>query len=193
MADRVKEQFIGGDTRVQLVASAPRELYRRLLGSEEEVDKAMLADIFPEPAEHGHKKPTEPEAAQGSKRRRSLQNPSRATPGNSYRAACRWIRGATDKSAALRSDTLQLDVALDCDGGDPFKAYEVFDFDLSATPIEVAVDGGEVIERKLNRIVTRVGNGFRLQVTGVPLRAAHVTSSRARVGTWVYAPEQASA
>lgn len=165
-ADRVKEKFVGGDSRVQVVTSAPRELLRQLLNADATVDRELLADLFPEPSDHGG--PIRPGETKGRKKAKGTITPPPAPKPKPLRIdrVDGGFVAAHVANVVRSSDELQVEVAFDCESGNPFKLYEVFDFDLSKSPIKVETQDADVMEVRSNRLTLKVRDGFKLRVTG---------------------------
>lgn len=165
-ADRLKQNFTGGGERVQVVTAAPREILRILLNSDAEVDRELLADLFPEPSSGGlHRRVVD---GKGRKKRKGKIDPPPRPQPSSIR-----VDTVSDGFVVVhvpavkrRSELLQLNVAFDCVTGSPWAAYERFDFDVSQPPIATFADAAEIISLDGNKIVARVRDGFMLRVTG---------------------------
>lgn len=58
-------------------------------------------------------------------------------------------------------------MAYDTFRGNPFNQYEEFDFDLGSNSININIQGGNIVNKELNKLEIQVtGNNFRLEVTG---------------------------
>ena len=164
-ADRLKEKFIGGDSRVSVVTSAPRELLRILLNADASIDRQLLADVFPEPTESsGPRRPAEVRGKRKPTGDLPTPPPARPRPLRIDTVDGGFIATHV-KGVPLEATVLQIDVAYDCEGADPFRTYEAFDFDLSLLP-PPDLREAEILEKRLNTIRLRVQEDFEIRVTG---------------------------
>ncbi|MCK6458834.1 MAG: hypothetical protein L6Q95_02945 [Planctomycetes bacterium] len=166
-AERLKSNYIGGADRVKLVASAPAELLRRLLGSTAEVDVDLLADLFPDPDAAGTTSVTGGPGKKGRASRPTIELPPSQPRPLRLAQIDRGFTISRVPDVATPADILHVDVAYDCFGANPFKAYEPYDFDLADKTISCEIEHGQILERSGNSLRVRVdGEEFRLRVTG---------------------------
>jgi len=169
-SERLKKNFTGGPDRVKFVEAAPRALLRWLLDTEQELDRELLAEYFPDPdPEAEHQGET---AAQGKKREKTPPSPSPPPP---KRKAIRIQQLADgfavtrDPSVPLPASCIVVEAAFDCIAGNPFKAWEPFDFSLDRAPVQTSVAGGTIKRISGNRMEVRIdSDSFRLEVRGFP-------------------------
>lgn len=161
-AERVKARYIGADSRISFVTAAPKGLVAQLLNVENVIDRDLLADMFPDPTPEGVR--TAAEAAKKGESRLPL-NPPIGKP-KPFRIA--QIDGGFTiaRNNGFDARFLEVTVAYDCEGKNPFTAYEQFDFELDKDPIMVVTFGGFVESIQSNKMRLNVGEGFRVKVTG---------------------------
>ncbi len=177
--DQLVRQFIGGDERVQFVTSAVRVLLKHLMKTETVVDKDLLSEFFPDRDDDAHipstgarrrhgTKPDETEILDIEVKRRPLRT-EKLSGG---------FKVARNVGVPLPDARFGLETAFDCDGANPFKAYEHFDFDLKGNEFTFEIQGGRVIRREWNKIVAYIeSDEFELHVQGFPVNRDLVVST----------------
>lgn len=167
--EQLRKEFTGGAARIQFVESAPRRLLRLLLGGTDEQDFSLLAEFFPDPDPEASL-PSTAGSKRGKKRKKKLSQPPPPKPkAINIEKLSTGFTIRRNPGVALNSPLLVVDVAFDCVGSNPFKAYEPFDFRVSHAPIKTHVVGGQIEEKRDNRILVRVENAdFHLDVRGFP-------------------------
>ncbi len=166
LGDRLNHDFTGGESRIGLVVDAPKVLVSRLLESNGAVDYDLLSEFFPIPTvdgivvrkNKGHKdgknKPPGPPAL--TKTAKPLLF-TELTDGFSF---------TRDKEVPLKQRKFVFRIAFSTALGDPFKAWEKFDFEIGRGGISCdCVGGSRVIEG--NKITATIrDDSFRLVVRG---------------------------
>lgn len=172
---RVSQRYDLGPTTVSFVKRSLEALVRIVSTPEKEVEKNLLRDVFfvqpPSlPAD------STPDKARGRKKGSEPTSPPTIalprTP-SAFNVEPRQggfvIRGNADVPLPER---LRIEAAFDVRSGDPFKAYDRFDFDFAdPKPIQLEVRGGELSNRRENRLeFTPTSPDFELVASGFDLQ-----------------------
>ena len=166
-SEKLKARYTGGPARIEFVCAAPRMLLRRLIEGEQDTDTEMLADLFPEPVEDSPM----PGTRKSTKRGRKTQPlppppPPRPKPISITRIDGGFVVARNPEIPVSEpDDELIIEAAYDCVSGNPFKAWEEYDFQFGRDLL-AEVDGGEIIRAEHNQLRVKPGQTFKLRVTG---------------------------
>jgi hypothetical protein len=127
-AKRVKAGYVAGDTCISFVKAAPAEILRLILGDENDEDLDLLAGLIGLPAPKDQKRKKKPKkTTTNTTPPPAVKKPLLATdrivgpPG---------IRCLHHPNGPKDAASFKVRIAYDCDEGNPFLQYEVYDFDL---------------------------------------------------------------
>ena len=158
--NRVKKDYIYAPALVSFVINSVREICVLVSSENREVDKRLLADIFPMPAS-------------GEDSNGGDNNGTNGNGGNGHSSEVRInaiSRGfsVTPTRQSFRSgDQVVIEVAYARSRGNAFARYRPTDFQVNRDPITLESSGVEVTEVMENRVTARVTNPqFRIAVTG---------------------------
>lgn len=150
--NRVKKDYILASSLVRFVVNSVREICNLASAENREVDRRLLADIFPLPnSEEG------PGPGPG--------------PGHSRDLRINRISGGFSVTPIRESfqsgDQVEVELAYARSRGNPFVRYRTTDFQVNSEPIKLESIGAELTEVMNNRVVARVTSPqFRIAVTG---------------------------
>jgi hypothetical protein len=158
----------GHAATLSLIRRCPRQLLSLLVTGRKARDDTALRNFFSLP-EPGQAKTPGPKRGPGRDRK---PKPDRPPPSPARLRIARGSGGFTVRAGpGLRPESLpaevELKVAYDTDGGDPFKAWNAFDFKLDkGAEIDVELDGG-AFSAKGNRVALRIDRpDFKLTAAG---------------------------
>ena len=169
-AERLTKNYIGGGEGVKFVKDAPKVLLKWLLETSDKPDTDLLAEFFPDPEPEANV----PKTGSGKKLGRKSSPPDPPPP--PPKPVALRVNQLDDGFSMARVPDVELpskefvvQVAFDCIAGNPFNAWEKYDFVVDKKPIDVAVTGGSLQECQDNRIRVRIlSDQFKLHVRGFP-------------------------
>ena len=154
---RVKKDYILAASLVSFVTNSVREICNLVSAENREVDKRLLADIFPMP-----------DSGEGSN---GGENNGTNGNGQSSKVRINAISGGFSvtptQQPLLTGDQVEIEVAYARSRGNAFARYRTTDFQVNRDPIVLESSGVEVTDMANNKIIARVTNPqFRIAVTG---------------------------
>lgn len=153
---RVKKDYTYAPALVRFVVNSVREICNLASAENREVDKRLLADIFPFP-DSDNGEPDEPDVPVVNGHPRDLRI-NRISGGFSVTPI---------RESLQLGDQVEIEVAYARSRGDPFARYSPTDFQFDMEPITLESPGVELTQVTKNRIVARVTNlKFHITVTG---------------------------
>ena len=157
---RVKKDYIQAPSLVSFVVNSVREICNLASAETREVDKRLLADIFPLP-----------ESGEGSNGGDNGGTNGNGGNGHSSDLRIRRVNGGFSVTPTHQSfqtgDQVEIEVAYARSRGNAFARYRTTDFQVNREPITLESLGVELTEAVNNRMVARVTNPqFRIAVTG---------------------------
>lgn len=166
---KLKGNYVGAADRVKFVVQTPRAILKRLLDTAEESDHELLADLFPDPDPDG----ATPAPGPGGKGPKPPPPPPPPPPPRPKALRLSQIAGGFSvtrvSDVRLPSRRFVIRAAFDVVNGNPFKAYEPFDFALDDKRFIVTVECGSVVRRLQNEIEFEIeGDEFKAAVKGFP-------------------------
>jgi hypothetical protein len=164
-----KGRYQQGPSTLSYVKNSAAYLIQLLTSSKEESDPTALADVFFVP-----KAPAPDEA-----RKLTIKKP---TPGTEPPEA---LPGVEPKLPTVRvtqlkggfaihgvenrriPDSVKVNVAYEIRRGNPFKRYHPADFEIDKAPVQIELEGAEVLKTERNQLVIgHLKTGFKIAVTG---------------------------
>ena len=163
---RFRNKYINGAAWLTFVKQAPRRIVEIARESDEQEDRTITADFFSVPddsaggARGGSAGPPKP----GDKTGKPVVAVSRPRRINVARSGDGFIVTLTENGTGVRS--IDVSVAYDRRGGNPFAKWSVDDFDLKS--MEVEITGGTEAVREGNRLVVDVTkpDDLKIQLQG---------------------------
>ena len=157
---RVKKDYIQAPSLVSFVVNSVREICNLASAENREVDKRLLADIFPLP-----------ESGEGSNGGENGGTDGNGGNGHSSDLRIRRINGGFSVTPTHQSfrtgDQVEVEVAYARSRGNAFARYRTTDFQVNREPIRLESLGVELTEAVNNRMVAKVTSPqFRIAVTG---------------------------
>jgi hypothetical protein len=168
---RLKSNFLGGPERVRFVTSSPMNILNMLYDTGVEADTELLSELFPDPDPEAD---SPGEIPKPRKRGRKKADPNPPPPKKPKQIGIVKSNGGFTISWKLNGVTpdeeklLLVEAAFDCSIGNAFKNWSSYDFIFEdEDEFKIEICGGEVIERKDNKILIRLFNDdFQLQLFG---------------------------
>lgn len=170
-ASRLKRNYLGGPERVRYIISAPMQILKMLYDTGVEPDLELLSELFPDP---DPKADSPGETPKPSKRGGKKPNPDPSKPKKPKQIGIVKSSGGFTVTWKLNGVTpddeklLQIEAAFDCSIGNAFKNWSPYDFVFEdVDEFEIEILGGEVIERKDNKILVKIlSDDFQLKLSG---------------------------
>jgi len=167
-ARRLEANYSGGRPVIDFLRNAPSILQRKLMDTGQEKDYNSLARFFPMSGSGPTRAKKSTGEESGSDTGASLpesltekQKPFKLKP---YKDGFKLTRNQKQPN---KMRFLTLTVAFDCASGDPFQAWEAFDFDFKGTMIQFEISGGRILDSKQNQLEIEVTKDrFRFSATG---------------------------
>lgn len=157
---------------LDFVINGPSEIVKLLLAEDEEVDRRILSHFFSKSIAH------EEEEAEGE-----VPKPTDATGGSSQGGLAGGIE-STPEGLRLRrvsggfsitgsmgfnwhKQRIRIETAYFTRRGNPFKAYNIADFNFAGSSIELSVKNAEIVDANENRIeIEPTEQDFRIEARG---------------------------
>lgn len=156
-----------GQQWLTFVKRAPTDILRIVRGEDEDADPTLLSRYFPSPADMG---PTGPKGPSGPAGPGPVPPPPAPPPPAPRRVRVDRIAGGFSVHLTGHGDVkdIQVRIAYDRRGGNPFKRWRGEDFDLDGVGITKTVAGGRIREISGNKLVVAVEDqsAFALHVRG---------------------------
>ena len=163
---RFRNKYINGAGWLTFVKQAPRRIVEIARESDEQEDRTITADFFsvPQDGAGGAQGGSAGLPKSGDKTGKPAVPVGRPRRINVARSGDGFIVTLADNGAVVRS--VDVSVAYDRRGGNPFAKWSVDDFDLNY--MEVNITGGTEAVRGGNRLLVDVANpdDFKIQVQG---------------------------
>lgn len=158
--NRVKKDYIHAPSLVSFVVNSVREICNLASAENREVDKRLLADIFPLP-----------DSGEGSNGGDNGGTNGNGGNGRSSDVRINTISGGFSVTPTHQSfqsgDQIEIEVAYARSRGNAFARYRTTDFQVNRDPITLECLGVEFTDVANNRVVAKVTNSqFRIAVTG---------------------------
>ena len=158
--NRVKKDYIQAPSLVSFVVNSVREICNLASAENREVDKRLLADIFPLP-----------DSGEGSNGGDNGGTNGNGGNGHSSELRINRISGGFSVTPTHQSfqngDQVEIEVAYARSRGNAFARYRTTDFQVNQEPITLETLGVELAEIVNNRMVARITSPqFRIAVTG---------------------------
>ena len=158
--NRVKKDYIHAQSLVRFVVNSVWEICNLVSAENREVDKRLLADIFPVPDSGGISNGGGPGVINGN-----------GGNGHSSELRINAINGGfsvTPTHESLQSgDIVRIEIAYARSRGNAFARYRTTDFQVDREPIKLEYDGVELTDVADNQLVARViSPQFRIALTG---------------------------
>lgn len=166
LEDRLNHDFIGGESRIGVVVDAPKVLVGRLLESSGEVDYDLLAEFFPLPSTDGFVSRKSRGRKTGTKDR---DKPTDIQPPTRPLILTELADGFTltrNPEVPLKSSRFEMHVAFDTETGNPFSAWEKYDFEIGKHGVTCECAGGSRVIDGNKLTVSIRDDKFRLSVRG---------------------------
>jgi|MTBAKMStandDraft_1061839.scaffolds.fasta_scaffold00950_8 hypothetical protein len=171
---KFKEKYYYGSGYLNFVKDSIKAVSNFLSRQTEEINEKILGNIFfvEAPEKITDVNPPEgPDSGRGKGRKITPPTPTPTphSPPKPYRID-QIKGGAIIKSIPVDTampDQLEIRFAYNIRKGNPFKAYNPLDFDISQSPIQVASSGVEIINKSNNILIVRIKDKeFEIKVSG---------------------------
>ncbi len=163
-----KDKYVYGGLTIDFVSRFASELLNRIHFASKELDRTLLVDLFSDPGpETSTPQPKRP----GRDKRRPTTPipdlPPLTPPGYRIDQLPNGFALTSTPGALLPGTQIAIRAAYETSKGNPFRAYEVHDFDFSDKNMTLDFDGGMVDLRNANELkVTVFGGAVDLRMTG---------------------------
>ena len=171
-SEKFKGRYRHGPFTLRYVKNAPREIVRLLTRPTQGRDHQLLRHLFSLDI------PTEETVADPNKGRKDKPGSAGTAPGDGAEGAGRdrffqlqrlrggfRLAGLGDAATMPRHAAVR--VAYETRRGNPFAQYQPLDFEMDRPPVELEVEGADVVRRQLNLIAIRIrAPDFHVTVKG---------------------------
>lgn len=171
---KFKDAYTHGPSTLRFVKNAPRELFALLVRPAAGRDERLLHEIFslplppecePEPAPEGPPEPG-PEATESQ----ASEIPEAVGPPDRYLRLARVSGGfklGVAKGAVAVPERILVKAAYEVRRGDPFRRHDPLDFRFGHPPLELELNGAEILEQTPNALLLAIRSPeFQLVMRG---------------------------
>jgi hypothetical protein len=167
-ARRLLANYVGGQAVINFLKKAPSILQRKLMDTCQENDVDILNDYFPlsGPGPTNRKKSTGDGAGDSTGADGPDSLPPKQKPFH-LKLYKDGFKLARNQKQSLKTRFLTLNVAFDCASGNPFQAWEPFDFDFKEDIIQFEIRGGRILGYQQNQLEIEIlKDRFQFTATG---------------------------